>query len=131
MKKTAKSLGHSLEGLRHAWNNETNLRRFILAQALLIILAVALGGDIGSIIMLLIFGGMFVVVELLNTAIERLADTFDDDEKKKHGGHWHPGIKMTKDVAAAAALIALIIDACVVVLIYIPLIVFTMQRYGV
>lgn len=59
------------------------------------------------IIILSLLGGFFIVVELLNTAIERLADTFDDCEKKHRGGHYHPGIKMTKDVAASASLVAL------------------------
>lgn len=68
--------------------------------------------DVSSITFILIlslFGGFFVVIELLNTAIERLADTFDDYEKKHRGGHYHPGIKMTKDVGAAASLVALLL----------------------
>lgn len=120
MKKTARSLGYSITGLRHALAHETNLRRFVLAQFVVFIAAAALGMDLLSMIVLALLAAGFIIVELLNTALERLADTFDDYEKQRNSGHYHPGIKMTKDVSAGASLIALILYGSILVLIFIP-----------
>lgn len=105
MKRAKKSLGFAIEGLRHAVNTERNLRWFLLGH-LGVCALFLLSGDVLSVIVMSCVAGFFIVVELLNTALERLADTFDDCEKQSQCGHFHPGIKMTKDVAAGAALIA-------------------------
>ncbi len=119
MKKTIHSFGHALSGLDHAVKNETNLRRFLLAYLCVLLVSIWLDVDIISIVFVLICGAMFIIVELINTAIERLADTVDDHEKKKNGGHYHLGIKMTKDVGAAGSLIALMIYSCSVISVFI------------
>jgi diacylglycerol kinase len=120
MKKTARSFGFAVSGLVHAVRHERNLKMFLLAH--LIVLAIGLSMQITIIewLVLLVFAGMFMVVELFNTALERLADTVDDMEKDRKNGHYHPGIKMTKDVAAAAALIALLLDLVVLALVFLP-----------
>ncbi len=120
MKKTVRSLGYSITGLTHALKSEVNLRRFMLGHLLLILLAVWIGIDLFSILLGTIVAAFFTVVELLNTAVERLADTVDDCEKAHRGGHYHPGIKLTKDVAASASLIALIIYCSTILLIALP-----------
>lgn len=84
-----------------------------------VLLGVAPAQSILFILILSLVGGFFIVIELLNTAIERLADTFDDYEKKHRGGHYHPGIKMTKDVGASASLVALFLyGICLLNLLY-------------
>jgi diacylglycerol kinase len=109
MKRAARSLGFAVSGLVHAFRHERNLKLFALGHIIVCLMFIGVLQDTALvyIIILSILGGFFIVVELLNTAIERLADTFDDCEKKHRGGHYHPGIKMTKDVAAAASLVAL------------------------
>jgi diacylglycerol kinase len=119
MKKTAKSLGYSVDGLKEAWQQEKNLRTFVLLHVALTLAAV-LFTDLFSVIALNFAAAFFVIVELLNTALERLADTFDDCEKTSKGGHYHPGVKMTKDVAAAASLVALTVYGSIVLLIVLP-----------
>ncbi len=120
MKKTAKSLGYSIVGLTHAIKSEKNLRHFLLAHALLMLIGIWIRMDIFVLLSACIFAGFFVVIELLNTAIERLADTVDDCEKTHRGGHYHHGIKLTKDVAAAAALIALLLYIALITLTFLP-----------
>ena len=125
MKKTVRSLGYSLTGLSHALKSESNLRRFLLGHIALILLAVYLHIDLFSMVLLTFAAGFFVTVELLNTAIERLADTLDDCEKTQRGGHYHPGIKLTKDVAAAASLIALIVYGATLIVVALPYLIFS------
>lgn len=120
MKKTARSLGYSLAGLKHAVQSERNLQLFLAAQVVVILISLWLGVDIVSLTIMIVFGLGFLIVELVNTAIERLADTVDDEQKKERSGHYHLGIKQTKDVAAAASLIALLVDGCVVILMLLP-----------
>ncbi len=119
MKRTTKSLGFALSGLGHAFLHERNLRLFSLGHILVcLVIGIFLDIDLAFpfIIGLSFIGGFFVVIELLNTAIERLADTVDDCEKTHREGHYHPGIKLTKDVAAAASLVALLLYVAIVVI---------------
>ncbi len=118
MKRTVRSFGFALAGLSHAFLHERNLRLFLLAHILLCTISVMIfrAIEIPLIIGMTLMGLFFIVIELLNTAIERLADTFDDCEKTHRGGHYHPGIKITKDVAAGASLIALLLYVLSVVL---------------
>ena len=90
-------LGFAWAGLRAAWRTEKSLRTHALATvgvsaALLVTRAPPLWWALMALTVALV-----VAAELLNTAIEALAD------------HLHPGrheaIKLTKDVAAAAVLV--------------------------
>lgn len=120
MQKSIKSLGHSIEGFIEAWKYERNLRTFVVGHLALLLLGVACNIDLFSLLILTFAAGLFLVVELLNTAIERLADTIDDCKKVQEKGHFHPGIKMTKDVGAAASLIALLLYLALLTLIVLP-----------
>jgi undecaprenol kinase len=121
MKRATRSLGFALSGLIHAFRHERNLQLFAFGHLMVcgVLLGVARAQSILFILILSLVGGFFIVIELLNTAIERLADTFDDYEKKHRGGHYHPGIKMTKDVGASASLVALFLyGICLLNLLY-------------
>ncbi len=120
MKRTRKSFGHAVEGLVHAVKYETNLRRFIIGHILLVLLGFLLGIDLIFLVLATLTAGFFVVVELINTAIERVTDTFDDHLKTARGGHEHPGVKMAKDVGSAASLVALAIYGAMLTLILLP-----------
>lgn len=120
MKKIARSFGYSITGLVHALHSERNLRCFILGHSALLLLGISFGIDLLSLLVITIIAGMFIVVELLNTAIERLADTLDDCEKTRLGGHDHLGIKQTKDVASAAALVMLTVYLACATLMTLP-----------
>jgi len=130
MEKTVKSFGHSIEGFREAWKHERNLRGFVIGHLAVIFISISLRIDVFSLILLSLAAGFFIVVELLNTAIERLADTFDDCEKKTNSGHFHPGIKMTKDVGAAASLVALLLYLGLLTLIALPYAFLWLSSFG-
>lgn len=120
MKRAAKSFGHAVEGLLHALKYERNLRLFVLGHTLVVSAALLLRIDLLSILLVTIMAGFFVVTELVNTAIERVTDTFDDHLKSARGGHEHPGVKMAKDVGSAASLIALLMYGAVLLLTALP-----------
>ncbi len=124
MKKSVQSLGHALRGLSHAVKEERNLRAFLIGHTILLLLGIIVRIDFLSLLIVTFIAGLFVAVELLNTAIERLADTVDDCKKTSLGGHYHIGIKQTKDVASAASLIMLIVYVCAVILIALPYILY-------
>jgi diacylglycerol kinase (ATP) len=91
-------LGFALAGLRLALRQEPSLRSHLLAAAavasiLWISGAAALWWAVGALTV-----GLVIVAELVNTAIETLADHLHPDR--------HPQIKAVKDVAAAAVLVA-------------------------
>jgi len=90
-------LGYALAGLASAWRSEQSLR--IQAGMAVAAMGVLLWLRPPPIWWALI-GGMIALVlalELLNTAIEHLADHLHPDE--------HPRIKLVKDCAAAAVLL--------------------------
>ncbi len=120
MKKSLLSLGHAIHGLTHAIKTERNLRLFVFGHLLLMLVALVARVDLFSILASTFVAGLFITVELLNTAIERLADTVDDCEKKRNAGHYHHGIKLTKDVGSAASLIMLTLYIGCIVLITVP-----------
>lgn len=89
-------LGYAVAGLRSAWRSEQSLRIHVL-------MAAAAMGVVAWLrpapIWWALIGGMIALVlalELINTAIEHLADHLHPDE--------HPRIKLVKDCAAAAVL---------------------------
>jgi diacylglycerol kinase len=127
MKYSLKSLGYAFEGCTDVWKHEKNLRRFILAHALVLAI-LSLWVDPFSLIILTCFAVFFIIVELLNTAIERLADTFDDRLKVEKKGHYHPGVKMTKDIGAAASLCALLLYIGIFFLITVPYFIFLLTE---
>lgn len=120
MKRSAKSLGYAIEGLLHALQYERNLRHFVIGHALLVGVALVVGIHPFSVIFVTMAAGFFVIVELLNTALERVTDTFDDHLKTARGGHEHPGVKMAKDVGSAASLIALTMYGVTMVFLILP-----------
>ena len=124
MKKIVKSFSFSIEGLRAAWKEERNFRNFVIFHAVLCIVSIVLRIDLISLILLTFVAGFFLVVELLNTSLERLADAFDDREKQKQGGHYHIGVKAAKDMGAAASLIALVLYIALIVLLILPIVIY-------
>lgn len=130
MQKTARSLGFAVSGLIQALKAERNLRAFVLAHIVIVALGLLLRFGPPQWILIGFFAGIFITAELLNTALERLADTVDDLEKQRMSGHFHPGIKAVKDIAAAASLIALLMDSIFLVLLFAPHLLLLVSHYG-
>jgi diacylglycerol kinase len=94
----AERLGFAWAGLRAAWRMEKSLRIHALAcVGVLIVLCLTKAPALWWAVMALTVA-LVIAFELLNTAIEALADHLHPQR--------HPAIKLTKDVAAGAVLIA-------------------------
>jgi undecaprenol kinase len=88
----------ALNGILHAVRSERSMRTHVLAFGLMLIALVGLRpGPLWWAAFLLASFGV-LSAELLNTAIEQLADLL-------HPGH-HPRIRIAKDCAAGAVLLA-------------------------
>ena len=99
----AAALRHSLRGVKAAWSHEAAFRQEVAVGAPLIVLAPWLASDRWQ-AMLLIGAVLFVwLVELLNSALEALADAVTVEH--------HPLLGRAKDIASAAVLLALLIAA--------------------
>lgn len=108
-----KAFGYSMEGLKAAWINEAAFREEILLCIVLIPLAVWLG-DSGIERALLISCLLLVLItELLNSAIEALADRITQERD--------PLIKRAKDIGSAAVFIAICYTIVVWGLVLLPL----------
>lgn len=120
MKRIRRSFGYAFEGLTHAIAIERNLQLFIPVY----ILVLVLGGLVGLLtwewLALILAGGMFLSIELLNTSLERLADVLDEERKLAGRRSFHAKMKATKDVAAAASLMSLVAVIATVCLVFAP-----------
>ena len=98
--RVAYAFSYSLAGLRAAFRDEAAFRQELLLAALLIPLAFFM--PVGSVGKALMIASVLLVliVELLNSATEALADGISSDT--------HEFIKKAKDIGSAAVLIALI-----------------------
>jgi undecaprenol kinase len=91
-------LGYALAGLRAAWAKEKSMRTHaLISLAVVALLVLTRAPALWWAVMALTIG-LVVSAELLNTSIEALADHLHPER--------HEGIKLTKDVAAGAVLIA-------------------------
>ncbi|MCC6631212.1 MAG: diacylglycerol kinase [Gammaproteobacteria bacterium] len=91
-------MGFALAGLRDAFRREASFRTHLLATAVVLItLAVTRASIIWWAIGVLAIG-LVLVAELLNSALETLADRLHPER--------HPEIRSMKDMAAGAVLIA-------------------------
>ncbi len=115
-----RSFLHALNGLVHAYGKERNLQIFTVVYVLIL----ALGGVIRLLtwewLALILAGGLFLCVELLNTAMERLTDVLDHERKLLGREEYHAGMKWTKDVAASASLMSLVVVMVVMVMVFWP-----------
>jgi undecaprenol kinase len=91
-------LAHAAGGIRSAFRTETSFRTQLL-------LAVALAGVLALLrpplvwtALCIVSGAAVLAAELLNTALEHLADRLHPEQ--------HPAIRTAKDCAAAAVLLA-------------------------
>lgn len=96
----ARALRYSLLGLGAAWRHEAAFRQELLLAVIMIPLGLWLGH--GTIERLLLTGVVVLVliIELLNSAIEALADAISTET--------HPLLGRAKDIGSAAVLIALL-----------------------
>ena len=99
------SLHHRLKSFRYAahgfkvfWQGEPHARIHLLAALLVVAAGFYAGVDTGEWLALVLVMALVICCELLNTAVEHVANFVSPD--------YHPRIKVIKDLAAAAVLVA-------------------------
>ena len=112
VRKRFHSFRYAFAGLKQAWLQEHNFRIHIFAAA-----AVTLAGfyfQLGRVEWLfIVFAiGLVIIAELVNSAIELLADFVSPGENKKIG--------TIKDIAAASVLVSAIIAVIAGILVFYP-----------
>ncbi len=106
------SFKYAIEGLVTALRDEPNLKIHVFLAGVAIILGFLFSITWEEWLAILILIGLVISVELTNTAIEELVDSFT--------GENHPSAKKAKDVAAGAVLIASITALVVGIVIFLP-----------
>lgn len=99
-------------GIFQALKEEPNLKFHLLAGLLVILLGFFLQISSLDWIILVILIGLVISVELTNTAIEAVVDSFTLEQ--------HPGAKLAKDISAGAVLVVAITSAAAGLLIFMP-----------
>ena len=112
IKRLNNAIGYSIQGFHACFNHEQAFRQEIYASLLLIPLALYLGDS--GVERALLLGSWLVVlvVELLNSAIENAIDRI--------GPELHQLSGRAKDIASAAVFLALLLCACVWLLVLLP-----------
>lgn len=104
-KRIGTALIYSLQGLQSAWRHEAAFRQESVLVLLLFPCAWWLGQTPLEIVSLVGVLLLVLIVELLNSALEALADTVSTD--------FHPLIKQAKDMGSAAVLGSLLLAGSV------------------
>lgn len=106
------SFTHAFRGIRQFVWHEHNARIHLAATIAVIIVALVCKVNSSEAAILTIVTGLVWVTEIINTAVERLSDHITKER--------HPEIKIIKDLAAGAVLVAAIIAVIVGSFIFIP-----------
>ena len=107
-----KSFSFAWSGIRDFILHEHNARIHLVATVCVIVAGVVFRVSIIEAAVLAIVTGSVWVLEMLNTCIEQIMDFIHPEE--------HPGIKIIKDLAAGAVLVAALTAVVVGLLIFIP-----------
>lgn len=105
----ARSFLYALEGLAYAWRVQRNFRLQAHLGLLALLMALWLGVDPVPVLLLI---ALVLSLELLNTALEALADLASPV--------YHPLAKRAKDTAAAAVLLASLLALLVGLYLFLP-----------
>jgi diacylglycerol kinase len=112
MKKFLRSVGFALQGAVQFFSKQRNAK----IQTVMGILAISLGFIVSITpyqwLLVLFCIGLVISLEMINSAIEIFCDMVTTD--------FHPGIKIIKDVAAGAVLIASVASLVIGLIIFIP-----------
>jgi undecaprenol kinase len=106
------SFKYAFEGLWQALKEEPNMRLHLLAMATVILLGIYFEISMIAWIVVIFAIGLVFSLELTNTAIEEIVDSFTEET--------HPGAKKAKDVASAAVLMASLTALIVGIIVFLP-----------
>lgn len=106
------SFGHALAGIWHALRTQQNMRIHLTAMLSVVVVGLYLNLDAVRWAVLALTIGMVLVAEMFNTVAEAAMDAATTE--------FHPLVKIAKDVAAGAVLIAAVVAVIVGLLILGP-----------
>ncbi|TAL45159.1 MAG: diacylglycerol kinase family protein [Chitinophagaceae bacterium] len=112
MKKFIYSVQFALQGIKQFFFRDRNGRIQTVIGIIAIILGFILSISSFQWLLVLFCIGIVISLEMINSAIERYCDLVTTD--------FHPGIKIIKDVAAGAVLVASIFSLVIGFIIFIP-----------
>jgi diacylglycerol kinase len=107
-----RSFAPAFNGFRIAWKQEHNFRIHLFALPIVLLIGVFFEIETMEWVLLFFASGLVLVSELLNTAIEILANFVCKEQ--------HPEIGKLKDVAAAAVLVSVFTAVIVALIIFLP-----------
>lgn len=93
-----RSVYFAIQGIFHALRRERNFRRQLIVLALTLFAAWVMQLSSVSLALILVVSSVVLTAELFNTALEALADAVHPA--------LHPKIRLAKDIAAGAVLVA-------------------------
>lgn len=112
MKRFIKSVGFALNGIRILLKNERHFKIHLIAFLFVIILGVFLNINRIEWMFIFITSALVMTLEAINSALEKLCDHVTPTQ--------HETIKMVKDIAAGAVLIAAFFALVIGSIIFIP-----------
>lgn len=107
------ALRYSLQGLGAAWRHEAAFRQELALVVILTPIGLWLGGTTIERLLLIGVLALVLIVELINSAIEALADAISTDH--------HPLLGRAKDIGSAAVLFALLLAGATWICVLAPL----------
>ncbi len=112
IKSSFKSFKYAINGLKILIRNEHNSRINLVAMIIAIVLGIILKiSNIEWIAIVIVIGFVFST-EIINSAIEKLADFVSPD--------YHETIKKVKDLSAAMVLVCALVSLIVGIIVFIP-----------
>ena len=106
------SMGHAIDGISYTTTHEKNFKIEIIFACLVTIASFILKVSILEWAILILVIGMVLVLEMINTAIERCVDLVTKDYREL--------AKAAKDVAAGAVLIMSMFSVIIGIIIFLP-----------
>lgn len=117
------SFKYAFEGICAAVREEPNLKFHLLFSLLVLGAAFYFKVSFPDWIILIIMIGLVLAVEMTNTAVEAIVDSFTPDT--------HPRAKYAKDIAAGAVLIIALVAAIIGVIIFLPYVLPRIVTWGI
>ena len=110
--KILQSFVFAWNGLKLCFNRETNFKIHLFFAAMAVLAGIKFHLSPTEWLIIVVSITIVLITEMMNTAIEKLADVVHQSA--------HPGIKLVKDIAAGAVLIAAFMSAVTGAIIFLP-----------
>jgi diacylglycerol kinase len=106
------AFAYAIAGISEAWRNEAHLRIHAAATTLVIVSGLHFNITALEWVAVTICCGLVVILELINTAIEKLCDLV------VHGQN--PVVRYIKDISSASVMLACIVSVIVGAIVFVP-----------